>query len=179
MSPLPAPEPVAVLPWWVVPLLSLLSLSISFLAFGWNLYRDLTSRPKVRVTLRVRRIVCATDGKWYAVDPKFPVGQNFLPGLFIVMTLANLRTRPVRWIGWGGDYKKPVDGKSSFVIIPDNLPATLNDGEDLSQKTQLDEHCLNIKSMWAWDSTSRNWKPSWWATRKFRKEVETALKDEG
>ena len=58
--------------------------------------------------------------------------------LFIVMTVVNVRRRPVRWHGWGGVYKQPVNEKTGFVIIPRGLPKTLNEGDTFSEYTDLE-----------------------------------------
>jgi hypothetical protein len=172
--PVPAPEYDPIIPWWFAPALSLLSLVIAGASLGWNLFLFLTNKPKARVRVRIRKIVVLEDGHSYAVAYHMPV-NNALPGLFIVMTVVNLRSRPIRWTGWGGEYSIPVNGSKEFQIVPESLPKTLNDGEDHSQRTLLEENARYIKFIRASDSTGRDWKPSWWELRKFKREVKDAL----
>jgi hypothetical protein len=89
------------------------------------------------------------------------------------MTVVNVRRRPIRWQGWGGVYKEPVNKKTGFVIVPRGLPKTLNDGDTFSEHTELDANGHpaneNVKSLQAWDSTGRNWKISWLRMRELRR----------
>lgn len=129
-------------------------------------------------SVRVRRIVHSAHGQWYAVVPNLPV-EGASEQLFIVMTLANLRSRPVRWIGWGGKNKTPVNGHSDFVVVATGLPRMLHDGEDHSEFTPILAGSYppddNVKSLKAWDSTGRDWKVSRWQMQKLHKEVKEAL----
>ncbi len=175
---LPVPEPDPIIPTWLTPLLAIWGAFLSSVALGWNLYRDLTDRPKVKVEAKVRRIVIIPGGQWYAAAPNLEI-----PGasqqLFIVMTVVNVRRRPVRWQGWGGVYKKPVNRKTSFVVIPRGIPKTLNEGDTFSEYTDLEANCYpandTVKRLQAWDSTGRTWKISWLRMRKLRKEAREAL----
>ena len=95
------------------------------------------------------------------------------------MSVVSVRSRPIRWQGWGGVYKKPVAGKTGFVIIPRGLPVTLKDGDTHSEYTELEASGYpaddNVKKLQAWDSTARNWKIFWWQMRKQRNEAKQAL----
>lgn len=176
--PLPVPTYDPIVPWWLTPLIALWGAFLSTFMLGWNLYRDLTNRPKVKVEVRVRRIVQSANGQWYAVAHNLPV-QDASEQLFVVMTLVNVRSRPVRWIGWGGKYKTRVNGKDQFFIGPRNLSKMLNDGEDHSELTPIAADGYppddNVRSLKAWDSTGRDWKVSWWKMRKLHKELTKAL----
>lgn len=175
---LPPIEPVLIIPYWLTPLLAIWGAFLSSIALGWNLYRDLSDRPKVKVEAKVRRIVVAPGGQWYASAPNLD-----LPGasqqLFIVMSVVNVRRRPVRWQGWGGVYRKPVNGKTSFIVIPRGLPKTLNEGDTFGEYTDLQASGYpaddTVKRLQAWDSTGRVWKISWLQMKKLRKEVREAI----
>ena len=138
----------------------------------------MTDRPKVKVDVKVRRIVIAPGGQWYAAAPNLE-----LPGasqqLFIVMTVVNVRRRAVRWHGWGGVYSQPENKKTSFFILPRGLPKMLNEGDTFSEYTDLEANCHpandSVKRLQAWDSTGRIWKISWLQMRKLRKEAQEAL----
>jgi hypothetical protein len=176
--PVPVPEYDPIIPWWLTPLIAVWGAFLSTLMLGWNLYRDLTNRPKVIVKARVRRLVHLPTGQWYAAAPDLPI-QGASQQLFVVMTLANVRSRPVRWVGWGGKYKTPVNGNPEFFIIPTHLPKMLNDGEDHSESAPIAAEGYppddNVKILRAWDSTGRDWKLSWWNMRKLHKEFKKAL----
>lgn len=176
--PLPVPEYDPMIPTWLTPLLAIWGAFLSSVALGWNLYRDLTSRPKAKVEAKIRRIVIVPGGQWYAAAPNLNL-QGASQQLFVVMSVVSVRSRPIRWQGWGGVYKKPVAGKTGFVIIPRGLPVSLKDGDTHSEYTELEANGYpaddNVKRLQAWDSTGKNWKMSLWAMRKLRKEVKEAL----
>jgi len=176
--PVPVPEYNPIIPYWLTPLLAIWGAFLSSVALGWNLYRDLASRPKAKVEAKVRRIVAVPGAQWYATAPNLDV-QGASQQLFVVMSVVNVRSRPIRWQGWGGTYNAPVAGKTGFFIVPRNLPVTLNDGDTHSEFTELDASGYpandSVKRLQAWDSTGRNWKISWWQMRKLRKEAKEAL----
>jgi hypothetical protein len=171
---LPTPQPVPLVPEWLTPLLAIWGAFLSSVALGWNLYRDLRDRSRVEVTVRVRRIVQSTDGKWYAVNHDLPVADAS-EQLFVIMSAVNTGRRPVVWEGWGGKYRKPVNGKTSFAIIPQNLPRRLEEGESHSELTKLEDDLRpaaeNVKRIFMWDTTGKRWKLSWWKLRSLRKEA--------
>jgi hypothetical protein len=176
--PVPVPEPDPIIPTWLTPLLAIWGAFLSSVALGWNLFRDLTDRPKVKVEAKVRRIVVIPGGQWYAAAPNLEI-QGASQQLFIVMSIVNVRRRPVRWQGWGGVYKVPENGKKGFVVIPRGLPKSLNEGDTHSEYTELETngHPVNetVKRLQAWDSTGRNWKISWLRMRKLRREAREAI----
>jgi hypothetical protein len=171
---LPNPQPVPIIPEWLTPLLAIWGAFLSSVALGWNLYRDLRDRSSLRIDVRVRRIVQSGDGKWYAVNHNLPV-QGASEQLFVIMSAVNIGRRPIVWEGWGGKYHKPVNGKTSFAIIPQHLPKKLEEGESHSEMTSLGADllpaCKNVKRLFLWDTTGKNWKLSWWKLRALRKEA--------
>jgi hypothetical protein len=171
---LPTPQPVPILPEWLTPLLAIWGAFLSSVALGWNLYRDLRDRSKLQISVRVRRIVQSTDGKWYAVNHDLPVADAS-EQLFVIMSAVNTGRRPVVWEGWGGNYHNPVNGKTAFAIIPQNLPRRLEEGETHSELTKLEDDlrpaAKNVKRLFLWDTTGKRWKLSWWKLRALRKEA--------
>ena len=105
----------------------------SFVA-GWNFYRDLRDRPRLKVEMHIRRIAGSPDGKWYQVNPELSV-QGASEKLYLVVNVTNVGRHPVKWTGWGGNYKKPHNGKSSFWIQPTHIPVMLPQGESSSEFT--------------------------------------------
>jgi hypothetical protein len=143
---------------------------LSTFGLGWTLYRDLHDRARLRLTAHVRRVVQSTDGKWYAVKPDLPVA-GASEQLFIVVNVTNAGRRPVQWTGWGGKYHKPVGGKDSFSIIPVALPKMLKEGDSHSEYTdQLNPAGENVKRLFIWDASGKNWYLSRRALGKLKEE---------
>ena len=171
---LPPIEPIPIVPPWVTLCLAIWGAFLSSVTLGWNLYRDLLDHSKLQINARVRRIVQSADGKWYAVNHDLPV-VGASEQLFVIISAVNVGRRPVVWEGWGGNYHKPVNGKTSFAIIPWNLPKKLDEGEFHSERTDLGDDLRpaseNVKRLFIWDTTGKKWKISWWKMRALRKEA--------
>jgi hypothetical protein len=60
-------------PMSLTSLLAFYGAVLSSFGFGWNVYRDLQDRPRLKVSMAIRRIVQSPDGKWYQVEPDLPV----------------------------------------------------------------------------------------------------------
>jgi hypothetical protein len=146
---------------------------LASIGFGWSLYRDLHDRAHLKVKANIRRTVQSTDGKWYAVKPDLGVA-GASEQLYVVVNVTNAGRRPVQWIGWGGKYHKPENGKGSFTIIPVALPRLLNEGDTHSEYTDLlDPAGENVKRLFIWDASGKNWNLSRWALRKLKEEART------
>ena len=135
---------------------------LSSITFGWTLYRDLRDRAKIKLTAEVRRIGQRdADGKLFSIEP----GQD-IPGaskrLFVVVSVVNVGRRPLCWKGVGGYYRKPVNGKSGFVVNTRFLPKTLEEQEEHNEITELDDQIVNdnIKTLSVWDVAGRKWSVS-------------------
>lgn len=145
---------------------------LATITFGWNLFRDLRDRGKIKIHASVRRIVEGPAGARYSITPDFPaVGAS--EKLYIVMTVANVGRRPMRWEGWGGHYKKNYKGQPSFLCIPHHLPKILAEKEIHQEFTELEEEfdLNNLKRLYIWDGLDGEWKLSWWQLRKLRSEA--------
>lgn len=130
---------------------------LSSIGFGWNLYRDLHDRARLKVSARVRRIVRSPDGRWYQADPALQV-EGASDQLYVVMNVTNIGRRPLVWQGWGGKYVNRVNGKDYFIIIPTQLPQKLGEGETYSELTPtLIPDTENVRKLYAWDASGRNW----------------------
>ena len=91
--------------------------------------------------------------------------------LFVVVDVANAGRRPVTWVGWGGKYHKPVNGKSGFTIIPGNLPKRLGEGDSHSEYTDsLNPAAENVRKVFIWDAAGRNWPVSRRSLKKLKEE---------
>jgi len=143
---------------------------LSTFGLGWTFYRDLHDRARLKIGAHIRRVVQSTDGKWYAIRPDLPVG-GASEQLFVVVDVTNVGRRPVKWIGWGGDYHKPVNGKSSFSMIPIALPQMLNEGASHSEYSEhLNPAGENVKRLFIWDAAGKYWYLSRRALRKLKEE---------
>jgi hypothetical protein len=107
---------------------------LSTFGLGWNLYRDLLDKARLKVSAHMRRLVQSADGRWYSVALNLPV-EGASAQVFVVVDVINAGRRPVQWTGWGGKHYKPESGKDSFAIIPMGLPKMLNEGETHSEFT--------------------------------------------
>jgi hypothetical protein len=147
---------------------------LASVGFGWNLYRDLLDRAKLQVSVKVRRIARGADGKFFAVKPDLPV-EDASEQLYVVMSVANVGRRPVLWQGWGGKYHKPVSGKKLFFIIGQDLPKMLHEGEYHSEFTALEPDLgpanENVKSLFMWDASGKEWKLSRKGLKKLKQEA--------
>ena len=152
---------------------------LSSIGFGWNLYRDLQNKARLTVDMRIRRIVQSTDGRWYQAAPDLPI-QNASEQLFLVANVANVGHRPVKWVGWGGHYATPQNGKTGFVIITRHLPIMLPEGESSSEFTDdLGAAGDDVKELFVYDSTGRNWYLSKRGLKKLKEERRNLMAKQG
>lgn len=161
--------------WNSTTALAIYGAVVATITFGWNLFRDLRDRGKLKIFASVRRIVEGPNGARYSIKHDFPA-EGASEGLYIVMTVANIGRRPMRWEGWGGRYKTPYKGKKAFLCIPRYLPKILAEKESHQEYTELEpEFDLgNIKKLYIWDGVDGEWKLSRWQLRKLRSEAKEA-----
>ena len=131
---------------------------LSSVALGWNLYRDLRDRASVKVRLSLKRIATSTDGRQYAVAPDLNVADT-TEQVFVYLSITNVGRRPVKLVGMGGTYKRPVNGKSSFQVAAVNVPKLLSEGEDTFEfNPDFVLVSENVKSLYMYDTTHKEWK---------------------
>ena len=148
---------------------------LSSFGFGWSVYRDLQDRPRLKIGMGVRRIVQSPDGKWYQVQPDMPV-EGASKSLYLVVNVTNTGRRPVKWMGWGGKWKKREPGGGAFIIQPIALPTMLKDGDSCSEFTDdLKAAGANVKELFIYDSTGKNWYLSRRALKKLKEECHMFL----
>jgi hypothetical protein len=115
-------------------------------------------------------MVKSPDGKVYQVQPDLPV-EGASEKLFLVANVTNVGRRPVKWTGWGGRWQKKEPTGGSFVIQPISLPVMLKEGESCSEFTDdLKAAGDNVKELFVYDSTGKNWRLSPRALKNLRKE---------
>jgi hypothetical protein len=163
------------LEWNSTAALAIYGAVLATITFGWNLLRDLRDRGELKISASVRRIVEGPTGARYSIKHDFPA-KGASKGLYIVMTVANIGRRPMRWEGWGGFYKTPYRGDKSFLCIPRHLPKILAEKEIHQEYTELEPEFDpgNIKKLYIWDGVDDEWKLSWWQLRKLRVEAKEA-----
>src|SRR5262249_1578622 len=131
---------------------------LSTFGLGWNLYRDLHDRARIRLDARIRRLGRGEDGRMFAVSPNLPVADASQP-LYVCITVVNEGRRPILITTWGGTWIKPRNGRSSFVIYGRDLPKMLTEGQQYNDWTdELVSEVENIKSLSIFDSVDKEWK---------------------
>jgi len=142
----------------VTDILAIWGAVLSSVAFGWNLYRDLLDRGKLKISAHIRRLAWGEDGKPYSVKHDLPVeGASAQP--YVVITAISTGRRPVMLKGWGGHWHKPVNGKRTFVVVGRDLPKMLKEGEFHSEYTnELVSSIDNLKNLCVWDASGEEWR---------------------
>jgi len=157
-------------PVTLTSLLAFYGAALSSIALGWNLYRDLRDRARIRVKVHIRRAVKTPDGKWYQLTPDLPV-QGASDKLYVVADVTNIGRRPVKCTGWGGTYHKPQDGKRHFRIVPSALPIMLKEGDSCSEMTDdLSAAGENVKALFIDDAADKRWYLSGRDLRRLKQE---------
>jgi hypothetical protein len=158
-------------------LLAVYGAALSSIALGWNLYRDLVDRGKLRVSAPIQRLVVSEDGKTYGVKHDLRV-HGASEKVFIVVSAVNVGRRPMMIKGLGGSYREAQNGKHKFAIIPRGMPRMLQEGEYHTELTdELFPNLDNVKSLFMWDTTKREWKVPNRELKKLKQEAHTVLKE--
>jgi hypothetical protein len=130
---------------------------LSSILLGWNLYRELHDRARVKISISLMRISTGADGRQSAVSPHLPT-ENASADVHVVVKIRNVGRRPVLLQGWGGEWKIPENGKDKFVVISQGLPRMLKGHESHQEFTpDLSVVSPNIKALFVWDSSGKNW----------------------
>jgi hypothetical protein len=143
--------------WNSTTALAIYGAVVATITFGWNLYRGLRDRGQLKISASVRRIVEGPNGARYSIKHDFPA-EGASEGLYIVMTVANVGRRPMRWEGWGGLYKTPYRGKKAFLSISRHLPKILAEKEHHQEYTELEPEFDpdNIKRLYTGTASTVN-----------------------
>jgi hypothetical protein len=146
---------------------------LASVALGWNLYRDLRDRAKLKVSASICRLTVDGQGNWFAITSAVKMaGSN---QRYVVMSVVNVGRRSIVWKGWGGDYRKPAK-TSHFAIldrtIKNHLPRRLEEGDEHSACIEFEDGFFeNVKNFFMWDASGKKWKLSWWQLRKLKEEA--------
>ena len=139
-------------------IISLFSITIAAASLGWNIYRDVILKPRVKIS--VQQITLAQEGNPHR--PKYVSirATNFGPG---VTTLGMVEMKNSSW--WKKifrqeafaeviyDYKNPLSGK---------LPHKLEVGEQLNLLFPYDKDCL-LREGWSHIGIMDNFSKLHWA----------------
>jgi len=154
-------------------ILAIYAAIVSSICLGWNLYLELYDRACVKISISLMRISTGADGRRVAVAPHLPI-EDATASVHVVVKMTNAGRRPVLLQGWGGEFKTPKNGKDKFVVISQGLPRMLKEHESHQELTpDLSVVSSNIKALFAWDSSGKNW---YVADRELRETVEQARK---
>ena len=116
---------------------------LSSVTFGWNLFRDVTKRGRLKVSCYVGNIIT--------------VGVGADPSDYLVWSVTNVGGEPVVLTHIGGALKNGHHFMIGVTRI--RLPHTLKPGEyivEYSPEINILDH--NLKSLWALDSVGRTFK---------------------
>ncbi|PYU68643.1 MAG: hypothetical protein DMG52_30935 [Acidobacteria bacterium] len=149
---------------------------ISSIGLGWNLYRDLRDRAKLKVSASICRLAVDGQGSWVAITSAVKMaGTN---QRYVVMSVVNVGRRPIVWKGWGGKYRKRTNGTQFGILdtaIKNHLPKRLQEGDEHSVCIEFEDGFFeNVKSFFMWDASGKKRKLSWWQLRKLRAEARKA-----
>jgi hypothetical protein len=157
----------------ITTIIAIYAAILSSIGVGWNLYRELYDRARVKISISLMRIATGADGRHFAVGPHLPT-ENISADLHVVVKITNVGQRPVLLQGWGGKWKDPEKGKDTFVVVSQGLPRTLKGHESHQEFTpDLSVVSPNIKTLFVCDSSGKNWYVS---NKELRKTVEQAGK---
>jgi hypothetical protein len=144
---------------------------VSSIGVGWNVYRELHDRSRVKISVSLMRISTGADGRQFTVAPHLPI-ESASAAVHVVVKITNVGRRPVLLQGWGGEWKIPENGKDKFVVISQGLPRMLKGHESHQEFTpDLSVVSPNIKALFVWDSSGKNYYVS---NKKLRETVEQA-----
>jgi hypothetical protein len=123
--------------WSLTTILAVWGAVVSTATAIWSIRKDLRDKVKVKVTASLRCIGFREgDGQPYMANPGMNIA-GMSDRLYVVVSVANVGRRRVRWTGWGGKYKKPVNGKDGFTLkaadeAPNNEISIYGQENDLS-----------------------------------------------
>lgn len=117
---------------------------VSSIAIGWNFYRDLSDRGRLRVQCYIGKIIGGIGDS--ATD-------------YLIYSVTNTGKRPIMVINIGGRRHRRVGPYSGLIMVSRNLPKMLLPGEYVTEWTE-DLSFLNkdLLSLGAEDSLGNFWK---------------------
>lgn len=119
-------------------LISTLSLGVAGTALGWNIYRDVLMKPRVKADVCVGSVI---GGVGPRVEHVVVSATNHGPGR-VRLEMINLQ--------WGRFFNRPPGNRSRFAVVfydhtnplSGELPAVLEPGDSLSLLLPYTEECF-------------------------------------
>jgi len=138
-----APQQIDLLRQWLPIGISLLSFALASLALGWNIYRDVILKARVRVHFSIVRVVSEDAQRLVPGERLLSIAvTNHGPGQVKITLIVGRYSVPF--------WKRPVQRPQHFVILkylrtnPANrhLPQRLDVGDSLTLFLPYDERCF-------------------------------------
>jgi hypothetical protein len=145
--------------WNLTTFLAVWGAVLSSATTVWSVRKDLRDRAKIKVKASLRCIGRRDeDDAPYMANPGMNL-RGMSDQLFVVVSVTNLGRRRMRWTGWGGKYKEPVNGRDGFIVSARFLPKALEEQEHLDEWTDLDRQFVdgNVKRLYIWDVAGKEW----------------------
>jgi hypothetical protein len=70
---------------------------VSSILLGWNLYRELHDRARVKISISLMRLATTADGRQFAVAPHLPI-EDASAAVHVVVKMTNAGRKP--GLGW-------------------------------------------------------------------------------
>jgi hypothetical protein len=145
--------------WNTTTVLAVWGAALSTATAVWSVRKDLHDKPKIKVKARLRCIgLREVDRAPYMASPALNIA-GMDDRLYVVVSVTNVGRRRIRWQGWGGKYKEPVNGQRGFTVSARFLPRALEEQEHLDEWTDLDQQFVkgNVERLYIWDVARKEW----------------------
>lgn len=144
---------------------------VATFTLGWNVFRDLHDRARVRLSTMVGHSVKnGIVAHAFAAEQWPDTFKGVAPSLFL--TITNIGRRAVIVQGWAIRTDRRRTGKDNFIYPLTVLPRSLKEGEYAVEHT--DDLCVvadGATKIYAWDTQGKKWSLPWREFRKLRNEV--------
>lgn len=154
-------------------LISILSLAVAALSLGWNIYRDVILKPKLKIGFGVKEIISPSLAEH--LTKLILTATNFGPGR-IKCSMIELRNAPL--------WRRVLRKTRQAIIIHDyqnpmsaQLPATLEVGDKMDLILPYDKECCLSKPFTHIGLSDSFGRIHWAPTRDMRRAKEHYQKD--
>jgi len=158
--------------------ISTLALVLSLLGLGWTIYRDVTDKGRLEVSLMFGRI--ASSGGAALRNVMTPAGMkvvNLSERSRVFITATNTGRRPItvaKYWGYSGAWlglNQLKLRRTGFVITTLNLPASLDPGAEVTDWLDDPSEVATIRTLYASDTTGRRWRVAQSALRRLKRDI--------
>src|SRR5208283_2398469 len=130
---------------------------VATFTLGWNVYRDLHDRARLRLSTMVGYLVKnAIISHAFALEEWPDKFKDVAPSLYL--TITNVGRQPVIVQNWAIRTDRTRTGKDNFIYPLTVLPKALKEGEYVIEHT--DDLSLLVDGatkIYAWDSCGKKW----------------------